>query len=368
MEDDRQWRALNARDLRANTRVTDLDLAPDLALLGAGTLGRGAYEILVNAPVPRSSYISPRFTYAGSPSLLLTVNGIDFVRNSSMQVNGRPVPTTFVNASELQAAIDASGPGGGTSNSLPLTITAPPLPAAFAASAGAPNFAGHLVGSGQGIGTDAAGNVYVAGYVGGTITPSDTDGYVAKYSASGVLQWQQLVQGLDPLGNSFADSADAIAVDPAGNSYVAGNFRATLHLGNFTLTSTGPLDVFVEKFDTTGKVLWVHQFANTGNFGPRLASWLSRTAKLREGYRWLAGEMTGKGSRKRSLMVSGWLACVCAARVGLQPAAALWMMVGVLVLVVCACVRAGAVQSILRMRICGISADSTFKGSTFIEY
>src|SRR5262249_7943185 len=42
----------------------------------------------------------------------------------------------------------------------------------------------------------------------------------------------------------------------------------TLTLGNFTVTSTGPLDVFVEKLDTNGHVLWLHQFANTGNYGP----------------------------------------------------------------------------------------------------
>jgi hypothetical protein len=81
-----------------------------------------------------------------------------------------------------------------------------------------------------------------------------------------MAMWKQVIQGLDPGGNSFADSADCIAVDSAGNSYVAGTFRATVQLGNFTLTSTGVLDVFVEKLDTNGNALWVHQFANVGNF------------------------------------------------------------------------------------------------------
>jgi hypothetical protein len=142
------------------------------------------------------------------------------------------------------------------------------VPSGFAAKAGLPNLDGLLVGSGQGVGTDAAGNVYTAGYVGGTLSASDTDGYVAKYSPTGVFQWDQIVQGLVGGVNSLADSADAIAVDAAGNSYVAGNFYGTLKLGNFTLTSTGVLDVFVEKLDTNGVVQWVHQFANTGNYGP----------------------------------------------------------------------------------------------------
>jgi hypothetical protein len=267
-----------------NTMVTDLDIAPDLGILGAGTLGRGAYEILLDAPVPRTSSMNPSNVVKGSPSRLLTVGGVHFLTTSRVQINGRAVPTTFVDDSDLQATIDSSffatgaaslsitvftpGPGGGTSDPLTLTITDTPLPDAFAASAGAPNFAGQLVGSGQGVGTDAAGNVYTVGYIGGTINASDTDGYVAKYSANGVLEWKQVVQGLDADGNSFADSADVIAVDSAGNSYVAGTFRLTLHLGNFTITSTGPLDVFVEKLDTNGNVLWVHQLANTGNFGP----------------------------------------------------------------------------------------------------
>jgi hypothetical protein len=142
------------------------------------------------------------------------------------------------------------------------------VPSAFAASAGALNLSGQQVGSGQGVGTDAAGNVYTVGYVGGTTSPSDADGFVAKYSADGLLQWKQVVQDLYQGATSLFDSADTIAVDPAGNSYVAGTFRETLTLGNFTITSTGPLDVFVEKLDTNGNVLWLHQFANTGNFGP----------------------------------------------------------------------------------------------------
>jgi hypothetical protein len=142
------------------------------------------------------------------------------------------------------------------------------VPAGFAVADGSLDNAGQILGAGLGVGTDAAGNVYSVGYVGGTITPTDTDGYVVKHLANGAFGWSQTVQGLDALGNSFADSADTIAVDAAGNSYVAGNFRGTLKLGNFTITSTGPLDVFVEKLDTNGNVMWVHQFANTGNFGP----------------------------------------------------------------------------------------------------
>jgi hypothetical protein len=128
---------------------------------------------------------------------------------------------------------------------------------AFAASAGTPG-----QDSGQSIGTDAAGNVYVAGNVAGTQSDIDTDIYVAKYSTDGALQWSFRT------GGPFGDSANAIAVDSAGDSFVAGDFRGQVTFGNFTLTSTGPIDGFVMELNTTGNVMWVHQFANTGNFGP----------------------------------------------------------------------------------------------------
>jgi hypothetical protein len=134
---------------------------------------------------------------------------------------------------------------------------------------------GPLDDSGQSVGTDQAGNVYIAGNVGGTLSDIDTDAYVAKYSSDGdiqglgVLQWSRVFSGRDALGNSFGDSANAIAVDPAGNSYVAGDFRGTLDFGNnIVLTSTGAIDGFVMKLDTSGTVQWVHQLASNGNYGP----------------------------------------------------------------------------------------------------
>jgi Beta-propeller repeat len=131
---------------------------------------------------------------------------------------------------------------------------------AFAARAG-----GSLMDSGQGVAADAAGNVYVAGNLGGTQSDIDTNAYVAKYLASGVLQWSH------QFGGPYVDSANAVAADRAGNAYVAGDFRGQVDFGNgIVLTSTGAIDGFVEKLDTNGNVRWAHQFASDGNFGPYL--------------------------------------------------------------------------------------------------
>jgi hypothetical protein len=250
-------------DSLPRTRVTDLDFVPALDLLGAGTLGRGAYEILVKAPVPSTASISLNTVVEGSPSIPLTVYGVNFVRSSSVQVNGRPVATTFVNTGQLQATIDSSffakagalnitvftpGPGGGTSNRQTLTITDAP----FAVSAGGPSND-----FGQAVSTDAVGNVYVAGnvqYASPTAAPFGA--FVSKYAPDGTLLWTQNIFG------DVTDTAAGIAVDPAGNAFVTGFFRGVANFGpGFVITpsSSASYNGFIEKLDPNGIVQWVRE-------------------------------------------------------------------------------------------------------------
>ncbi len=69
----------------------------------------------------------------------------------------------------------------------------------------------------EGLAVDASGNIYVAGYTGGAL-PGQTfaggsyDAFVRKYSPSGSELWTR----------QFGDGARSVAVDGAGNSYVAG--------------------------------------------------------------------------------------------------------------------------------------------------
>jgi hypothetical protein len=79
---------------------------------------------------------------AGNPGFPLTVNGTGFVSSSVVKWNGAARATTFVNATQLRAAIDASdisavgqasvtvvspAPGGGTSNAVTFGATPPPV-------------------------------------------------------------------------------------------------------------------------------------------------------------------------------------------------------------------------------------------------
>ena len=90
-------------------------------------------------PAPAITSLLPPTAVAGSGQFTLTVNGSNFIATSSVNFNGVPRATTFVNSGQLTAVILASdiaaagtpavtvtnpSPGGGTSNSLTFTITA----------------------------------------------------------------------------------------------------------------------------------------------------------------------------------------------------------------------------------------------------
>jgi hypothetical protein len=105
---------------------------PDTTGGGGGGGGGGG-----NNPVPVTSSIAPNAGTAGGGGFTLTVNGGSFVASSTVLWDGAVRPTTFVGATQLQAAIPASdiaspgsaqvtvfnpAPGGGTSNAQTFTI------------------------------------------------------------------------------------------------------------------------------------------------------------------------------------------------------------------------------------------------------
>lgn len=58
-------------------------------------------------------------------------------------------------------------------------------------------------------------------------------------------------------GGSQHDKTRGIAVDPAGNILLTGEFTGTATFGEQTLTAVGSMDFFVAKVDPHGKFLWV---------------------------------------------------------------------------------------------------------------
>jgi 6-phosphogluconolactonase (cycloisomerase 2 family) len=88
-------------------------------------------------PVPAITEISPNGVQAGSAAFTLEVYGTGFIASSKVQWNGVEHPTTFVNATHVQASISAAdvhaaglagvtvvnpAPGGGPSNAATFTI------------------------------------------------------------------------------------------------------------------------------------------------------------------------------------------------------------------------------------------------------
>lgn len=120
-----------------------------------------------------------------------------------------------------------------------------------------------------GITTDASGNIYLAGKVGGSITfgtntlvsAGGFDAFIVKLDSTGAFVW----------GNSFGDApnnqvATSVAVDGGGNVVVAGWFFGSMTIGNKILTAGGTnFDAFIAKFDATGNALWAFSYGDVAN-------------------------------------------------------------------------------------------------------
>ncbi len=108
---------------------------------GGGT--SNAQTFTINNPAPTATSLSPTSATAGGAAFTLTINGTSFVSTSVVKFNGAAKTTTFVNATQLTAAITAAdiatagtatvivtnpAPGGGTSGNLSFTINAASAP------------------------------------------------------------------------------------------------------------------------------------------------------------------------------------------------------------------------------------------------
>src|SRR5262249_36786502 len=120
-------------------------------------------------PAPVVASLSPSSANAGGAAFTLTVNGNSFAPTAVVKWNGSSRSTTFVNSTQLQAAISGAdiaeagtsqfagvtAPlGGATSSALPFKITAPPVDSVSATSvAGGANVTATLTNA-PGGGTD----------------------------------------------------------------------------------------------------------------------------------------------------------------------------------------------------------------------
>jgi hypothetical protein len=122
--------------------------------------------------------------------------------------------------------------------------------------------------AGNAIAVGPNGHVYVAGAFAGTVdfgmgpktaAGTTSNGVILDIDATGAV-----AQSLT-FGGGGNDSADAIAVDSAGNVIVGGVFAVSAVFGGTTLTTKGGSDGFVVKLSPTGMTVWAKGLGSTAD-------------------------------------------------------------------------------------------------------
>lgn len=129
------------------------------------------------------------------------------------------------------------------------------------------------------IAVDAAGNVWVAGNTNGNLAATnlgDYDAFVREYPADGSAPKTY------QFGTSGYDSATAIATDNAGNVWVTGTTA-----GNLFASNLGSDDIFVIEYPADGAAAKSYQFGTDGLDG------VKGIAADQAGNVWLAGATSG---------------------------------------------------------------------------
>ncbi len=107
------------------------------------------------------------------------------------------------------------------------------------------------------VATDGSGGVFFVGShksasFAGNLSAGLGDAFLAKYDDSGNAQWVRSIASEDE------DLAAAVGVASDGSIYVAGSTAGTLG----STQNAGGLDVYLAKFDAAGKRLWIRQFGS----------------------------------------------------------------------------------------------------------
>ena len=145
----------------------------------------------------------------------------------------------------------------------------------------------------RGIAVDGKGNVYLTGEFTGTATFGEftltsnklMDFFIAKVDPKGKFLWVR--SG----GGSKIDRGYAITVDDLGNSYVTGHYESTdAKFEDVSLPNSGDYDIFVAKYNSSGKMLWIKTAGGKGSdYGHGIA--VDSLGNL-----FVTGALTGEGT------------------------------------------------------------------------
>ena len=240
---------------------------------GGGTSNAAVFNITAvgtNA-LPAISALSPASVTAGSPAFTLVVTGTDFINGSVVYWNGTAIPTTFSGPLQLTASVSATlvalagtagvtvvtpAPGGGTSNSLPFTISAAgsnPVPSVISlapniATAGNPAFTLTVNGANfiNGSTVKWNGTALATTYTSATqLTASVTAALIATAGTASVTVFNGTPGGgtsnalaftINPVPNNPAPTATSLS--PASITAGAAQFTLTVNGTNFIAASS----------------------------------------------------------------------------------------------------------------------------------
>ena len=122
---------------------------------------------------------------------------------------------------------------------------------------------------GFGVTPDSSGNIYLSGdtwrsNLDGKIDNSprfrsETDLFLIKYNSSGTKQWTK------QLKTPASDSCGAVTTDSSGNIYMTGSTKGGLSGAGWTNALIGQSDLFLIKFNSSGKKQWIKQLGTSDN-------------------------------------------------------------------------------------------------------
>ncbi len=131
------------------------------------------------------------------------------------------------------------------------------------------SYSGGILDTGTGIATDNAGNVFVGGVfhspvatfgIGMFTSYGNADMFLAKFDATGTLQWARQA------GGAGEDTAGGVAVAADGSAYLVGAVAGNASFSGTNVTSVAGAasDGFVAKYAGDGRVTWVRRFGGGG--------------------------------------------------------------------------------------------------------
>ncbi len=236
-------------------------------------------SVSITSPASGTTYTTAQtVTITASASASCgTISKVEFLDNGTVVATDTATPYAYswtITAADngthswIARAYDAIGQN---TTSLPVSLT---VNIGGGQTVWAEHVAGNSYDSGNAVAVDSSGNTVVVGYFqgtadfgGGSVTGgSGKTMFIAKYSVTGAYLWAK------SFGSTGGVTANAVAVDSAGNIIVVGSLGptgSTVNFGGGTLTSLAPTDIVIAKFSSAGTHLWSKIF-NTGGYSSAL--------------------------------------------------------------------------------------------------